>query len=64
MSILDRIFGAARVVMEMRGDIDRASERIEQHTSELFDHEKRLIRIETMIEMGGARPPPRRLPRS
>ncbi len=65
MSILDRIFGAARNVVEMHGDIDRAARTIEGHAVELKDHERRLIRIETMIEMGGSRPPPpRRLTRS
>ena len=69
VSILDRVFDALKHQVEMRGDIDRLTEtvntlreRASQHDDRLFDHEKRLIRIEALIDLtrGGERP---RLPR-
>jgi hypothetical protein len=58
VSILDRVFDALKNQVEMRGDIDRLTGsvdglrvRLDQLDDRLFDHEKRLIRIETLIEV-------------
>lgn len=67
MSILDRVLDALKSQVEMRGDINRLTEsldglrvRLDQLDAQSFDHEKRLIRIETLVEFsGGGR---RRLP--
>ncbi len=58
MSAFDRIWNAAKVTIEMHGDVQRALKRLDSISESVFDHEKRLVRIETMIEMtrGGGLP--------
>lgn len=63
MGLADRLFDAMRSTVEMRGDIDRNAEKLRDTADAVLDHEKRLIRLETMVEMS-ARPTPRRLPRT
>ena len=62
MSVFDRVLTGVKDVLLIREEVSRlARDQIELKTG-VLDHEKRLIRIETMVEMtgrGGAR---RRLP--
>lgn len=58
MSILDRVFDALKSQVEMRSDIDRTitrlddlGRRLDRQDDRLFDHEKRLIRIEALIDL-------------
>jgi len=41
--------------------LDKLIEEVKQDGRDLLDHERRLIRIETMIEMSGRSPEPPRL---
>jgi hypothetical protein len=52
MGIAERLFDGLRSTIEMRADIDRMTRQLEGISDDLLDHEKRLIRIETMIELG------------
>ena len=68
MSILDRVLDALRSQVEMRGDIDRLTGsvdglrlRLDGQDKYLLDHEKRLIRLETLVEVAQGRAG-RRLP--
>ena len=58
MSILDRVFDALKSQVEMRNDLDRTTtrlddlgRRLDRQDDRLFDHEKRLIRIEALIDL-------------
>ena len=58
MSILDRVFDALKSQVEMRRDIDRLTDsldglriRLDRQDGQLFDHEKRVIRIEALIDL-------------
>ena len=63
MGVVDRLFDAMKATVEMRGDIDRNAEKLRDTADAVLDHEKRLIRIETMVEIGATRAS-RRLPRA
>jgi hypothetical protein len=60
MSFAEKLLDGLRATVEMRGDIDRVSDRVERMADDLLDHEKRLVRIETMIEMTRGAPSPSR----
>ncbi len=69
MSILDRVFDALKSQVEMRGDIERLTGsldalrvRLDQQDAKWFDHEKRLIRIEALIDLTRGGFDRRRLP--
>lgn len=69
MSLLDRVLDALKSQVEMRGDIDRLAGsldrlrvRLDGQDAYLLDHEKRLIRLETLVEVAQMRGT-RRLPR-
>jgi hypothetical protein len=55
MGLAERVFDGLRAALEMRADLDRMSDRLDRVADEVLDHEKRLIRIETMIEMSQSR---------
>jgi hypothetical protein len=55
VGLAERIFDGLRASLEMRGEIDRLTSRMDGADTTILDHEKRLIRIETMIEMSQAR---------
>ncbi|MGF1475720.1 MAG: hypothetical protein ACFB6S_09170 [Geminicoccaceae bacterium] len=61
MSVWDDLKGSIRKIILMENRIDRLSEAVNRMADQNLDHEKRLVRIETMIEMaqsagGPARP--------
>jgi hypothetical protein len=57
MSAFDRILSGIKDVLVMREDIARLVEGIKDLSADIRDHEHRLIRLETMVEMarGGKR---------
>lgn len=55
MGLAEKLFDGLRSTIEMRGDIDRLSERLRDISAEVLGHERRLIRIETLIELSQAR---------
>ncbi len=55
MSTLDRLLDAVKSVVELRGDVDRVAAQLRQQADLLLDHEKRLIRLETFVEIGQIR---------
>ena len=63
MGVVDRLFDAMKATVEMRGDIDRNADKLRATADAVLDHEKRLIRIETLVEFSTARSATRRLPR-
>jgi hypothetical protein len=60
MGLAEWLFDGVKSTIEVRGDIDRLTAEMAAASNQLLDHEKRLIRIETMIEMSqfrsGGRP--------
>ena len=63
MSVVDRILDGIRDLIVMREELARTGETVRSLASDVRDHERRLIRIETMIEMSGRSAPPPALPR-
>ena len=58
MSIIDRVFDALKSQVELRHDLDHTTtrlddlaKRLDRQDDDLFDHEKRLIRIEALIDL-------------
>jgi hypothetical protein len=56
MSTLGEILAATKKALLVTEDLQRLARDCEALTRKVVDHEHRLIRIETMIEMGGKRP--------
>lgn len=58
MSALDRILSGVRraVIMEQR--LERLAIGVDRLTDTVSDHEKRLVRLETMVEIARTRPLP------
>ncbi len=63
MSMLDRVLGSVKELVVMRSELDRMADDLAATRADVRSHESRLIRIETMIEMGGRPTPQRRLPK-
>jgi hypothetical protein len=55
MSTLSDVLAVTKKVLLVSEDINRLTHSIETLTQKVADHEHRLIRIETIIEMGGLR---------
>lgn len=55
---------ALKDVLQMRGDLDRLARNVESLTQLMTDLDRRLIRIETMVEIAEKRRAPPRLPKS
>jgi hypothetical protein len=53
VSVVDRVLGSVKDLIVMREQLDRLAEDVSGANTEIRDHEKRLIRIETIIEMSG-----------
>ena len=58
MSMLTDAFAMTKKVLLVSDNVDRLTEEARQLSRTVMDHERRLIRIETMIELSGkqARP--------
>lgn len=61
MSAFDRLLDSVREVIVLGSEIKRMNEDIRDLALEVRDHERRLIRIETLIEVAGAKGGARRL---
>jgi hypothetical protein len=55
MSALSEVIAATKKVLLVTDDIKRLSHECDVLATKVADHEHRLIRIETMIELGGRR---------
>lgn len=51
MSTLQDVISALKEVLLLTDKVDRAGTVLSQMSSELRDHDRRLIRLETMVEM-------------
>jgi hypothetical protein len=51
MSIWTDLRGAIRQVILVQERVERLTVDVEKHEARLFDHEQRLVRIETLIRM-------------
>ncbi|MBV8971856.1 MAG: hypothetical protein JO290_06145 [Sphingomonadaceae bacterium] len=62
MTFTERLFGGIKDLIVMRDDLKRLQGGVDRLIAKEADHESRLVRIETIIEMS-TRPSQRRLPR-
>ena len=64
MSFYDRIVGGLKNQILLSDQVTRISANVDKLQADIFDHEKRLIRIETLIDLTRSgvgprgRPPP------
>lgn len=64
MGVLADAISALKDVLQMRGDLDRLARNVDTLTQLMTDLDRRLIRIETMVEIAGKRgAAPPRLPK-
>ena len=61
MSALDSLFGSIRRVILMESKIQDLADGLKEVSRRVVDHEGRLIRIETLVELAQRRAPPPRL---
>ena len=61
MSWVGQAFSAVRRIIELDGDVQRLRQSVERTGAKVDDHERRLVRIETIIEFSRRGDP--RLPR-
>ncbi|MBS0486079.1 MAG: hypothetical protein JSS13_01950 [Proteobacteria bacterium] len=61
MGVLADAISALKDVLQMRGDMDRLARNVESMSQLMTDLDRRLIRIETMVEIASKRraAPPR-----
>jgi hypothetical protein len=59
MSALDSLLGSIRRVILMESKIQELADGLKEVSRRVVDHEGRLIRIETLVELAQRRPPPR-----
>ncbi len=55
MGVLADAISALKDVLQMRGDLDRLARNMDTLTQLMTDLDRRLIRIETMVEIAGKR---------
>ncbi len=51
MSVLERVTTALKELFLLRDEVARTAENVRELKKDVFDHEKRLIRIETLIDL-------------
>ena len=56
MSTLKDVVSALKEVLLLTDKVDRAGKMLSEISGELRDHDRRLIRLETMVEVGGSQP--------
>ncbi len=57
MSAFERVLSGIKDLLVMREDVARLAEGTKDLGRDIRDHERRLIRIETLIEVAERRPP-------
>ena len=62
MNVFEWIGGGLRDQLRLSNEVRRVSANAHKLMADVFDHEKRLIRIETLIEFTRAEVKPKRLP--
>ena len=62
MSAFDRILESVKDVLRMNDDVQRLAEGVKDLAIEVRDHDRRLVRIETLIEVSQAQAGPRHIP--
>jgi len=63
MGVVADALAALKEVLQMRGDIDRLSKNVDKLASVTDDLDRRMIRIETMVEIASKRASTRQLPK-
>ena len=58
MSTLKDVMSAMKEVLLLTDKVDRAGAALSEISSELREHDRRLIRLETMVEIAKNQPPP------
>lgn len=61
MSAFEKVLGGIKDLLVMREDVARLAEATKELGRDIRDHERRLIRIETLVEMAGRSAAPPRL---
>ncbi len=56
MSTLKDVVSALKEVLLLTDKVDRAGKMLSEMASELRDHDRRLIRLETMVEVAKSQP--------
>jgi vacuolar-type H+-ATPase subunit D/Vma8 len=64
MAALDQIIEGVKEVLKMSGEIKRLSETVKDLSFEMRDVDRRVVRLETMVEVGQNRAARRLLPKS
>ena len=62
MSALDQIVEGIKEVLKMSGEIRRLSESVKELSVELREMDRRLVRLETMVEVAQSARTTKRLP--
>ncbi len=63
MSVGDRILSAVKDLILVRDELSRTTETVRGLETDVRDHEVRLVRLETLVEVAGGAPSRPRLPR-
>ncbi len=63
MGVMADAIAALKDVLQMRGDMDRLARNVETLSQLTTDLDRRMIRIETMVELAEKRRPNARLPK-
>ncbi len=58
MSTLKDVMSAMKEVLLLTDKVDRAGAALSEISSELREHDRRLIRLETIVEIAKNQPPP------
>jgi hypothetical protein len=56
MSVFDRLLGGVKETLLMKDDLSRLKDISKEMMLDLRDHEARLIRIETLVEVAQGKP--------
>ena len=56
MSTLKDVVSALKEVLQLTDKVDRAGRMLSEISGELRDHDRRLIRLETMVEVARSQP--------
>jgi vacuolar-type H+-ATPase subunit D/Vma8 len=62
MAALDQIIEGVKEVLKMSGEIKRLAESVRELSAEIRDIDRRVVRLETMVELAQAARGARRLP--